>query len=244
MYRCIIAALSVCSQVIQFSSFLILARKKDVVALCDWEWLSCVEGSEEIKGLAYLYCSPPPCVTHFPPLQTPFTHTSSKRSNRLPVCPPTLPVFPIWEIVRNFPSKVPRTHENWIVEFPKGEPFDRNGMNGNKTSGKKILKSLVHLAWLSSSFINFRKFGLFDTGSCQKFKQEMLVEWNLPGGGRVEEWQGFFQVLEYHKIPKISPGAYIFQRPFLRGLFLEGLIFGRAYLRREIFVSKSIGLTV
>ena len=25
----------------------------------------------------------------------------------------------------------------------------------------------------------------------------------------------------YRKIPKISPGAYIFQRPFLRGLFLE-----------------------
>ena len=28
----------------------------------------------------------------------------------------------------------------------------------------------------------------------------------------------------YRKIPKISPGAYIFQRPWLRGLFLEGLI--------------------
>ena len=28
------------------------------------------------------------------------------------------------------------------------------------------------------------------------------------------------------KIPKISPGAYIFQRPFLRGLFVEGLIYG------------------
>ena len=27
----------------------------------------------------------------------------------------------------------------------------------------------------------------------------------------------------YRKIPKISPGAYIFQRPFLRGLFSEGL---------------------
>ena len=27
-------------------------------------------------------------------------------------------------------------------------------------------------------------------------------------------------------IPKISPGAYIFQRPFLRGLFLEGLFYG------------------
>ena len=30
----------------------------------------------------------------------------------------------------------------------------------------------------------------------------------------------------YRKIPKISPGAYIFQRPFLRGIFLEGLIYG------------------
>ena len=32
----------------------------------------------------------------------------------------------------------------------------------------------------------------------------------------------------YRKIPKISLGAYIFQRRFLRGLFLEGLIFGGA----------------
>ena len=34
---------------------------------------------------------------------------------------------------------------------------------------------------------------------------------------------------EYRKIPKISPGAYIFQRPFLKGLFLEGL-----YIRRGL----------
>ena len=26
----------------------------------------------------------------------------------------------------------------------------------------------------------------------------------------------------YRKIPKISPGAYIFQRPFLRGLYTKG----------------------
>ena len=39
---------------------------------------------------------------------------------------------------------------------------------------------------------------------------------------------------KYRKIPKISPGAHVFQRPFLRGLFFEGLIFGGAYLRREI----------
>ena len=41
----------------------------------------------------------------------------------------------------------------------------------------------------------------------------------------------------YCKISKISPGAYIFQRSFF-----EGLIFGGAYVRREICVSKSIGL--
>ena len=48
--------------------------------------------------------------------------------------------------------------------------------------------------------------------------------------------------LKYHKIPKISPGAYVFQRPFLRGLFLEGPILGKAYVRREICVIKSAGL--
>ena len=47
---------------------------------------------------------------------------------------------------------------------------------------------------------------------------------------------------DYSKVPKISPWANIFQMPSLRGLFLEGLIFGGAYLRREICVSKSIGL--
>ena len=38
-----------------------------------------------------------------------------------------------------------------------------------------------------------------------------------------------------------KPGAYIFQRPFLRGLFLVGFIFRKAYVWREICVSKSIG---
>ena len=36
----------------------------------------------------------------------------------------------------------------------------------------------------------------------------------------------FHVLIGYRKIPKISPGAYIFQRLFLRGLFLEGLIYG------------------
>ena len=42
------------------------------------------------------------------------------------------------------------------------------------------------------------------------------------------------RVGKYRKIPKISPDAYIFQRLFFGGLFLEGLIFGGAYLWREI----------
>ena len=40
---------------------------------------------------------------------------------------------------------------------------------------------------------------------------------------------------KYRKIPKISPVAYIFQRSFLRGLFLKGLIFGGAYTWRGLF---------
>ena len=50
--------------------------------------------------------------------------------------------------------------------------------------------------------------------------------------------------LKYCNILKISLGAYIFQRPFLRGLFLEGLIFGGACLWRELCISQSIGLTI
>ena len=46
--------------------------------------------------------------------------------------------------------------------------------------------------------------------------------------------------LTYRKIPKISPRAYIFQRPFLRGLFLKGLIFGGAYVQWEICITKLI----
>ena len=41
---------------------------------------------------------------------------------------------------------------------------------------------------------------------------------------------------EYRKIPKTSPGAYIFKRPFLRGLFLE---LG-AYIRRGLFTEGNL----
>ena len=46
--------------------------------------------------------------------------------------------------------------------------------------------------------------------------------------------------IEYRKIPKGSPGAYIFQRPFLRGLLLSFI----TDLWGDICVSKSIGLVL
>ena len=50
--------------------------------------------------------------------------------------------------------------------------------------------------------------------------------------------------LSYRKIQKISPVPYIFQRPFLRGLFLEGLIFGEAYLRRGLFTEGDLSFKI
>ena len=53
------------------------------------------------------------------------------------------------------------------------------------------------------------------------------------------------KIVYNRKIPKISPGAYIFQRPILRGLFLEGLMYrgkfefqnrlGQPYSWKEIY---------
>ena len=59
---------------------------------------------------------------------------------------------------------------------------------------------------------------------------------------REKKKESLLSITHIVKVPKIRPAAYIFQRPFLRGLFLEALIFGGAYLWREISVSKSIGL--
>ena len=47
--------------------------------------------------------------------------------------------------------------------------------------------------------------------------------------------------MTYRKILKISPGAYIFQRPFLRGLFSEGLIYGRKFAFQNRLASLIVG---
>ena len=43
------------------------------------------------------------------------------------------------------------------------------------------------------------------------------------------------------KIPKISPGAYIFQRPFLRGLYSKGLIYGGKFALKIDWASLIVG---
>ena len=49
--------------------------------------------------------------------------------------------------------------------------------------------------------------------------------------------QCFRIAVEYRKIPKISPGDYIFQKPFLRGLVLEGLTGRNRYIFFPFFIS-------
>ena len=47
--------------------------------------------------------------------------------------------------------------------------------------------------------------------------------------------------LPYRKIPKISPGGYIFLRPLLRGLFLEGLIYEGKIMFKIDWASLIVG---
>ena len=54
---------------------------------------------------------------------------------------------------------------------------------------------------------------------------------------RVSEGSSYRESTVYRKIPKITPAGLYFSK-----VLFEGLSFGGAYLRREICVSKSIGL--
>ena len=60
-----------------------------------------------------------------------------------------------------------------------------------------------------------------------------IVEEDLPVSpnhdtisGKKCHYSSFVTIKIYRKLTKISPGADIFQSPFLRGFLLEGLIFG------------------
>ena len=98
---------------------------------------------------------------------------------------------------------------------------------------KEKVRKRPSLCWLYSQVYFNRPFFLSKQISINIAREGISLKVIHPKRGKI-----------YRKIPKISPGAYIFQRPFLRSLFLEGLLFGRAYLWREISISKSIGLAL
>ena len=141
MYRCIIAALSFCSQVIRLPLFLSKKGSRSgfirlkVAILCGRVW-----GLRLRDSRAFIALLPRvlPISLHF------------KRLSR--ILAPNVKIgfpcalrhsqySPFGKLNGTFPRKFPDGTRNWIVEFPKGEPFNRNGMNGNKTSGKKIWKA-------------------------------------------------------------------------------------------------------
>ena len=85
----------------------------------------------------------------------------------------------------NFPRKFPEGEKTELLNLQKANDSatemewmetklpGRNFCKAGYTSrGCPLLSEILVIA------------GLFDTGSCQKFKQEILVEWNLRGGGR------------------------------------------------------------
>ena len=78
-----------------------------------------------------------------------------------------------------------------------------------------------------------KTFNRYKTSLLANVQYPLFIKWGVLYG-RKGIWNFSLSVEKYRKIPKISPGDYIFQRPFF-----EGLIFGGAYLRREICVSES-----
>ena len=105
---------------------------------------------------------------------------------------------------------------------PKSSSVDLNSVSGSSEQGETVTNALSQLGRAQASNFARRRVVASNKG---KKKTER-------GPGKTSQKKS--TSLKYRKIPKISPGACIFQRPFLSGLFLEGLIFGGAYIRREI----------
>ena len=90
-----------------------------------------------------------------------------------------------------------------------------------------VKSSNLSYTWHSRGSLRCR-----DSDSKEKVKKEtgrIFDRLKIQSNVHSNSQQRFSKDTIYRKIPKISPGAHIFQRPFLRGLFLEGLIFGGAY---------------
>ena len=69
-----------------------------------------------------------------------------------------------------------------------------------------------------------KTFNRYKTSLLANVQYPLFIKWGILYG-RKGIWNFSLSVEKYRKIPKITPGDYIFQRPLLRGLFLEGLIY-------------------
>ena len=88
-------------------------------------------------------------------------------------------------MVQKCPRKVFRNSGNcWISEMrtiqPKIPGIPGAKLNGKKTPGKNLSKIGENLARLSSFVEILENAFPFTTGSCRKFKTDVLVEWKAP----------------------------------------------------------------
>ena len=67
-----------------------------------------------------------------------------------------------------------RTIQRKILEITRAK------LNGNKKSGKIVWTIWIYLARLSSFLGILGNAVAFATGSCRKFKPDVLVEWKAP----------------------------------------------------------------
>ena len=92
-------------------------------------------------------------------------------------------------------------------------------LNDRRDYMKTSLYNRIHL---KDMFYMYLSFGLARNVSRTLIKRIRLVQIETKAISFSSGAENIICLLSYSKMPKISPRAYIFQRPFLRGLHLEG----------------------
>ena len=94
--------------------------------------------------------------------------------------------------------------------------------------------SLYNRIHLKDMFYMYLSFGLARNVSRTLKKRIRMVQIETKAISFSSGAENIICLLSYRKIPKISPRAYIFQRPFLRGLYLEGRFNGGFFALRVL----------
>ena len=102
-------------------------------------------------------------------------------------------------------------------------------LNDRRDYMKTSLYNRIHL---KDMFYMYLSFGLARNVSRTLIKRIRMVQIETKAISFSSGAENIICLLSYRKIPKISPRAYIFQRPFLRGLYLEGRFNGGFFALR------------